>query len=539
MGIYEGNKIHYDIVKRVFPLSIVFLGVYTPYSFFILQDVVAGWSELAALVLLVLSVHFYFKPENTLFICNFMIAAGFPVLLPWLFSGGPSGHALWWSPIFALWVSFYTSGKHYFLWMGSYLAIMIVLTGLSGLGYFSIAYTYSELLNILFATVICSLLIHYYEQIRRFYEELSKVEALKIIAMQEQYINLLESAPDAILVYDTNQQIVLSNLQAENVFGYTKQELTGMSIGKLVPFKEIDEEPFSHPSKLTLFNGQQRRVFTAQKKDGTMFSAEINTSLNTKERTVTVTVRDITEREIMTNTLVKQNKLLESFTQMASHDLRGPVGNLQSLLDLYAMEESEQEKAFLIATFKKVVGNLTGTLDELLELINLNHEESNKRTRLNFETVFSKITASFGPEIKELNAEVSANFMQAPDIQYSSVYLESIMQNLLSNALKYRSPERIPRIHFESMLVNGQTVLKVSDNGRGIDMEVNGDQVFGFLQTFHSNPDAKGLGLFLTKKHVESMGGEITVDSKVGMGTTFQVVFNKSSEFHHQGALSA
>lgn len=539
MGIYEGNKIHYDIVKRVFPLSIVFLGVYTPYSFFILNDIVAGWSELAALVLLLLSAHFYFKPENTLFICNFMIAAGFPVLIPWLFSGGPAAHALWWSPIFALWVSFYASGKHYFLWMGAYVAIMIALSVLSVFGYFRIAYTYSELLNILFATVICSLLIHYYEQIRRFYEELSKAEALKIIAMQEQYINLLESAPDAILVYDTNQHIVLSNLQAENVFGYTKQELTGLTLNKLIPYKDKTDVKLGSLLNNTAISGQSRPVYTAQKKDGTLFSAEINTSINTKEQTVTVTVRDITEREMMTNTLLKQNKQLESFTQMASHDLRGPVGNLQSLLDLYSMEESAEERAFLMDTFKKVVGNLTGTLDELLELINLNHEQSSKRSLLAFEAVFSKITDSFGPEIKELNAEVIANFEKAPAVEYSNAYLESIMQNLLSNALKYRSPERVPRIQFESNIVNGQTILQVKDNGRGIDMNANGAQVFGFLQTFHSNPDAKGLGLFLTKKHIESMGGEITVDSEVGVGTSFQIVFNKPSKFNQISTLMA
>jgi signal transduction histidine kinase len=87
------------------------------------------------------------------------------------------------------------------------------------------------------------------------------------------------------------------------------------------------------------------------------------------------------------------------------------------------------------------------------------------------------------------------------------VYLESIIQNLLSNALKYSSPLRTPKIHFQS-IINDKTVLIVSDNGLGIDLKEHGKEIFGFNKVFHKHPNAKGVGLFLTKAQVEGWAGQ-------------------------------
>lgn len=519
------NTIHLEIVKRVFPLSILFLCVYAPYSLFFLHDYLAGWAQVFALVAHILCVSYYFKPENIRVVCNILISLGFPALLPWFFSGGPSGHALWWSPVYSLWVSYFATRNNYFIWVGSYVLIGIGIAVLGNLGYFTLANSNTELLNILFATFVGTLLIYFIEQIRDYYENLAREEAQQIIKIQERYSNLLESAPDAILVFDSGNKIVLANLQAEHVFGYAKDELIGCRLDQLIGIQGDDTQDLWQFFVESKENNQAK--LRGKRKDGTRFSAEINTSVNEKEGTVTATIRDISERVLMINTLLKQNKQLESFTQMASHNLRGPVGNLNSLLYLYNDEESPEERAFLIDKFEKVVVNLEETLNELLEMVQLTHEQSNEKTLVTFESIFAKITGSFEHEIKQLNAFVSANFEKAPEVEYTNVYLESIMQNLLSNALKYRSPERDPKIHFETTNTNGQIVLRVSDNGSGINLKQNGDHIFGFHKTFHAHPDAKGIGLFITKSQVDSMGGEITVSSEVGIGTTFNIVFNK------------
>jgi PAS domain S-box-containing protein len=530
--LHKQHPIHFDIVKKVFPLSILFLSVYSPYAFFIIHDYYAGWSQLLALVVLILSVSYYFNPANSDFICNILIALGFPVFLPWILSGGPSGHALWWVPVFALWVSYFSSPKRYFIWMGVYVLTFTVIAVAANYGMCKIAYSNTELLNILFATIVSTLLIYYSEEVRQYYEALSIEEARQITELQERYLDLLESAPDAILVFNLRQQIVMANLEAENVFGYTKNELLHSPLHQLILSPQTDSPEPQTLNQLFVTSRLQpdiRPQFRGKRKDGSVFSAEINTNLNEKEGTVTATIRDVSEREIMTNLLLKQNKQLENFTQIASHNLRGPVSNLDSLLYLHNEAGSAEEKDFLLTQFATVVSNLEETLNELLQLVEMNHDQKTKTSLVTFESVFSKITGSFEPEIKQVHAEVSANFDKAPQIEYTNVYLESIMQNLLSNALKYRSADRLPKIHFETAFVNGQTILTVSDNGSGMNLNQYGHKLFGFHQTFHSNPDAKGMGLFITKSQIDSMGGEITVESEVGIGTTFNIVFDKSN----------
>ncbi|MGS0528198.1 ATP-binding protein [Zobellia nedashkovskayae] len=91
--------------------------------------------------------------------------------------------------------------------------------------------------------------------------------------------------------------------------------------------------------------------------------------------------------------------------------------------------------------------------------------------------------------------------------------------------MKYKSPERVPEIEITSKLDNGKIILSFKDNGLGIDLEKHGHKIFGLNKVFHNHPEAKGIGLFMTKTQIEAMGGKITVTSKVNEGTTFSVHF--------------
>lgn len=226
--------------------------------------------------------------------------------------------------------------------------------------------------------------------------------------------------------------------------------------------------------------------------------------------------------------LTTQNKQLEDFAHIISHNLRGPVSNLHSLLNFYKEEENIEYKDELMEMFEKTVTNIGSTLNELLEVVSIRHESKRDREKIVFETVFSKITTTFQGHILELNANVTADFSEAPEIKYSPTYLESIMQNLLSNALKYHTPEQKPVIHFATTNTDDRIELTVSDNGLGIDLSKNGSRLFGLHKTFHKHPEAKGVGLFLTKTQVETMGGTISAVSKVNEGTTFKIAFNPS-----------
>lgn len=106
--------------------------------------------------------------------------------------------------------------------------------------------------------------------------------------------------------------------------------------------------------------------------------------------------------------------------------------------------------------------------------------------------------------------------------------MESIMLNLLSNSIKYSSPERTAKIHFYTEIKNNTIMLVITDNGLGIDLEKHGHKLFGLNNTFHRHVDSKGVGLYMTKIQIEAVGGSITVESEVDRGTTFKIILKKN-----------
>lgn len=107
-------------------------------------------------------------------------------------------------------------------------------------------------------------------------------------------------------------------------------------------------------------------------------------------------------------------------------------------------------------------------------------------------------------------------------------YLDSIILNFLTNAIKYRSKKRAPIIELKSEIEDDYVVFKIKDNGLGMDMEKYGKNIFEMYKTFHFNEDAIGIGLFITKNHIESLGGKVTVTSEVDVGTTFLVYLKRA-----------
>ena len=128
-------------------------------------------------------------------------------------------------------------------------------------------------------------------------------------------------------------------------------------------------------------------------------------------------------------------------------------------------------------------------------------------------------------EIRECNATLKVNFTKCKEIDFVPAYLESILLNFTSNAIKYRNPHVPLVITIESGIEAGKPIIQVSDNGLGIDLAKHGEQLFGMYKTFHQNPNARGIGLFMTKNQVESLGGRISVKSEPNKGTAFKIHF--------------
>ncbi len=218
-----------------------------------------------------------------------------------------------------------------------------------------------------------------------------------------------------------------------------------------------------------------------------------------------------------------QNTRLLNFSYIVSHNLRSHAGNIKSIVRFLGLSKTEEEKKLLMYNLRVVSENFETTMLHLNEIVQINSNVNIYLEDLNlFEYSIKTLEIS-----EELIANKSAKIInRIPDnfiIKYNPAYLESILYNFISNALKYSSPERIPEIHLDAFWEQERPVLVCKDNGLGIDLEKNGDKLFGMYKTFHGNKDAKGIGLFMTKNQVEAMHGKIEVDSQIGKGTSFKI----------------
>ena len=225
------------------------------------------------------------------------------------------------------------------------------------------------------------------------------------------------------------------------------------------------------------------------------------------------------------NTLNDQNRRLQNFAYIVSHNLRSHTGNLQFMVNLHEESDSEEEKAEVFAHIKSLSNNLSTTIGHLNEIVKINTETDEEKETLQFEEVFKNVVALLGSNIENINAKIEYDFSKCPTINYIPAYLESIFQNLLTNALKYRHPDRPPVINCRTVKDNEHIYMLFEDNGVGIDLERYGDKVFGMYKTFHQNSDAKGIGLFITRNQIESLGGSIKINSTVNVGTKFTIRF--------------
>jgi len=145
---------------------------------------------------------------------------------------------------------------------------------------------------------------------------------------------------------------------------------------------------------------------------------------------------------------------------------------------------------------------------------------------VNFKEVYQRVYQSIKQLILQNRTVIYTEFSEVEETDYIPAYLESILLNLITNAIKYKHPDRDPEISIFTYEEQGKYFLVVKDNGIGIDLSRYGDQIFKMYKTFHSNKNAQGLGLFLIKSQIESLGGRIHIESKEGKYTKFTVQLN-------------
>ena len=235
--------------------------------------------------------------------------------------------------------------------------------------------------------------------------------------------------------------------------------------------------------------------------------------------------REITLQDSL-NLSNDQNKRLQNFAYIVSHNLRSHTGNLKFMVDLFKDTDLKNEQDEVFEHIRSISESLNTTVKHLEEVVKIQAEINKDKKVVEFEPLFKNIISALGNNINETHANIEYDFSKYPEINYIPAYLESILQNLLTNSLKYRQPHHQPVIKCETFENDEHAYLVFEDNGMGINLSRYGDQVFGMYKTFHQNPDAKGIGLFITRNQVESLGGSIKIESAVNEGTKFTIRLN-------------
>jgi light-regulated signal transduction histidine kinase (bacteriophytochrome) len=223
------------------------------------------------------------------------------------------------------------------------------------------------------------------------------------------------------------------------------------------------------------------------------------------------------------NLLDDQNKRLQNFAYIVSHNLRSHAGNLKFMVNLFEETRLENDKQEIFSHIKTISDSLSATMGHLDEIVKIQSEIGKERKLVAFRTIFDNVKAILRANIDATNAQINADFSDAPEVSYIPAYLESVFQNLLTNAIKYKHPDRPPVVNCYTQRDDKHTYLIFEDNGIGIDLKRFGDQLFGMYRTFHQNKDAKGIGLFITRNQIEALGGTIDIDSTVNIGTKFTI----------------
>lgn len=374
----------------------------------------------------------------------------------------------------------------------------------------------------------------------------------------EEALVQIESLLDAssqvsIIGTDTTGLITTFNRGAENLLGYSRDEVLYHKTPEIVHLKE---EVADRGAELTELLGKpvegfdvfvelakkqkyETREWTYVKKDGSRFPVQLTVTAVKFEGQVSGylgVAADITElknaeRELKSVLKVTedQNERLKNFAHIVSHNLRSHSGNFSVLLELFVQENPEAAKNEMVQMLVQASDNLKKTIAELNEVVLMNTVVSDSLVAVNLN---SKVQSAIS-NVSALAAEsgVTIDNQTNPDALILGIpaYLDSIIINFLTNGIKYRSDERVSHVQLTTDTENEYIVLSVMDNGIGMDLEKIGEKLFGMYNTFHGNSDARGVGLFITKNQIEAMGGKIEVESTVGIGTKFKIFFKNAN----------
>ncbi|MFV8269799.1 PAS domain-containing protein [Flavobacterium sp. GT2N3] len=363
---------------------------------------------------------------------------------------------------------------------------------------------------------------------------------------EEQRLKLLETvftqSKDSIIITEASSfdgkipNIIYVNPAFSSMSGYDFEEISGKSAD---PFNSPNSDRNELEKLLSSIKNKEECLIetislTKNKEEYWVRFSMIPIYNSENELSHWISIqRDITdekkqekEKEQLIRELTQNNKDLKQFSYITSHNLRAPLSNLTGLLNLLEdIPIENQELKEILNGFNKSTHLLNDTINDLVKVIIIKDNPSIEKEAVLIKEIFENVFSQLSFQIELYKPIIKLNFEKVSILNINKAYIESIMLNLLTNAIKYKSENRKLKIIITTHEIDDTVVMVFKDNGIGINLERNRDKVFGLYQRFHNYPDSKGLGLYLVKSQIETMGGTIEIESEVNKGTTFTLIF--------------
>lgn len=366
----------------------------------------------------------------------------------------------------------------------------------------------------------------------------SKMAMLAIETLESKFKSLFENSIDGILISNQNGDFISANPSYCNLLGYRQEEITSlnradildMNSGHIKDILKVRDETGSYIGEVMLKH-KQGNYIPVEVTSIMLKDAQSTTYISSIVRDITEKKKIEAEQKALTEELVKNNQDLQQFSFITSHNLRAPVANLLSLLSLYNKENPADEFNYmLIDKFQESTEQLNETLNDLINVLVIKSNTNIEKEVIHFSSVLEDVKKNVANLVEQEHGTIESDFTQIDAIRYNRIHIESLFLNMITNAVRYRSPGRPPEIKLKSYEDEEWVIVTFSDNGLGMDLKRYGDRLFGLYQRFHENKEGKGLGLYMTRSQILAMGGKIEVDSELGKGTTFKVYFKKEQQ---------
>ncbi len=348
-----------------------------------------------------------------------------------------------------------------------------------------------------------------------------------------------ENAPEAILVFNVDTGLISDyNNNAIKLLKYPGKELITKKpeeiSADIQPDGITSSEKASDFIAKTVAGEKSFFEWVCRDSKGNDIFCEVRLVkiINSKQNLLRASLIDISERKIaererdkITSELIQQNKDLEQFAYIISHNLRSPVANLIGLSSALQEMNGSSESGELIEQISTSVGKLDEVIHDLNNILEIKKEINENKVVVDFSELLDDVKISLSKSIVNNDVKIYVDFTDVTKLLTVKSYLYSIFYNLISNSIKFRQQNIALEIQIKSFVEEGKSGLIFKDNGMGIDLQKRGEQVFGLYKRFHNHVEGKGMGLFLVKTQVESLGGKISVSSEVNKGTEFRIEF--------------